>query len=167
MKHNGTLTQQELKRLLSYDSETGIFYWRVKRGPARPGTACNYRNRANGKERIKIRIKNRLYAAHRLAWLYFYGEWPNGPVDHINRIPTDNRIVNLRLATHQQNAANSTHPKRGNRYRGVYFCYGKWMAQISHKGKSIYIGRFETEEAARAAWVEVAKRLRGEFCRVD
>lgn len=168
MKHNNTLTQDELKALVSYDADTGIFTWRVKRGPARPGMTCSYKNSSKpGHERIKIRINNKLYAAHRLAWLYVYGHWPEGPLDHINRNPTDNRIENLRLVTHAQNGANSAHPKGSNTYRGVYFFRNGWMAQISYKGKSHYIGRFKTEEEAKAAWDKTARKLRGEFAIFD
>lgn len=59
--------------------------------------------------------------------------------------------------------ANSRHPKGRNKYRGVYYFANGWMAQMSHKGRSYYIGRFKTEEEARTAWLAKAAELRGEF----
>ena len=45
---------------------------------------------------VVIRYAGKGYKAHRLAWLHVYGRWPNGPLDHINRLKNDNRIENLR-----------------------------------------------------------------------
>jgi len=45
---------------------------------------------------IIIKINRKDYQAHRLAWLYEYGNFPKQTIDHINRIKTDNRICNLR-----------------------------------------------------------------------
>ena len=79
-------------------------------------------------------------------------------VDHINRNPLDNRKSNLRLVSYTHNAWNRA--CRGYSYSKN--C-GKWRAEISHFGKSISLGFFETEmEAALAVW-KARKELRGEF----
>lgn len=101
------LTQEELKRMLHYESETGIFTWKInKRGPVKRGDVAG---KTNGRGYRVIKIDGAYYYAHRLAWFYITGNWPK-ETDHINRVKTDNRMVNLREVTHSLN----------NRNRGSY-----------------------------------------------
>ena len=116
------ITQKELKDLLHYDPETGVFTW-LKSGKGR---------KANGETRgltngyFTIRINWRQYKAHRLAWLYVYGVWPKGQIDHINHNTTDNRIANLREVTNQENHRNMSLSK--NNTSGVTGVY--WGKQL-------------------------------------
>lgn len=64
-----------------------------------------------------IKIKTRQYKAHRLVFAYHNGRFPNGEIDHINRIRTDNRIENLRECTRLENIENTT--KKVNPETGV------------------------------------------------
>ena len=153
------LTQERLRNLLDYEPTTGFFRWRVRHGHAMPGDIAGC---PHGEDRWQIVLDKKHYKAHRLAWFYVYGEWP-GTIDHINRDARDNRIENLRTAEGAQNNFNSVHDKGATGYRGVCFYKNRYMAQISHNGKSLYIGRFKTAEDAYAAWCETAERLRGEF----
>jgi hypothetical protein len=106
------LTQERLKELLFYDPDTGIFTWRVNRGRG-PG-GCTLGGKLKGKvagslhpdNRIFIHIDRRMYGAHRLAFLYVYGRWPEPEVDHIDRDMSNNRISNLREATRRQQNGN-------------------------------------------------------------
>ncbi|MGE1723358.1 HNH endonuclease signature motif containing protein [Enterobacter hormaechei] len=92
------ITQARLKECLDYDPLTGSFTWIkstaycIKPGMPADSLTCN------GYIGIKLDGKN--YLAHRLAWLYMFGEFPPGHLDHINCVRTDNRIANLRPATH-------------------------------------------------------------------
>lgn len=111
---------------------------------------------------VIIGIKGRLYKAHRLAWLHFYGEWPSFHLDHINGITSDNRIFNLRQCDdfeNMQNQGMSTKNKSG--YMGVSFdkerC--KWQASISVRGKSIGLGRFDCPEDAHRAYLNAKKSM--------
>jgi hypothetical protein len=103
--------------------------------------------------------------AHRLAWLWHYGEWPT-QVDHINRVKSDNRIENLRLATNSQNRAN-TGLRRDNAsgQTGVWFDNHrkKWAAEIHWQNQKTRLGRFNTFEAAQSAYRQAAKEKFGEF----
>ena len=88
------LTQSELKSLLHYDPETGLFTWiaplsnRVQVGDVCSTVApIGY---------ILIGVRGQKLYAHRLAWLYMTGEWPENQIDHINCVKTDNRWANLR-----------------------------------------------------------------------
>src|SRR5436190_23425691 len=98
------LTQEKLKEVLDYDPETGLFTSRVSRGgrPASARAGC-----VTTKGYIKLSLCQKRYYAHRLAWLYVYGEWPSKQIDHINCVTDDNRIANLREATSAQNITNS------------------------------------------------------------
>jgi hypothetical protein len=98
------LTQDTLKELFHYDPEEGIFTRKLSTSSnARVGDIAGSKN-SDGY--IQIMINKNLYYAHRLAWLYFYGKLPIYIMDHINGIKDDNRIVNLREVTRQDNNQN-------------------------------------------------------------
>lgn len=148
-------------QLLSYDSETGQFTWRTdKSGTAKSGSIGGRKPSSNGYLRIGIDGRNRF--AHRLAWLYVYGVNPDGQIDHINRIKTDNRIENLRVVTNKQNRQNSG-PRRGSAsgVKGVSVSSwkNKWHAQIGVDGVNISLGRFDSIEKASEAYAEAARKL--------
>lgn len=152
------LTQEKLKECLDYDQETGIFLWKIKRKSVNPGQVAGC---ICSDGYICIRIDGRPYKAHRLAWLFIYGKFPNGDLDHKNRIRNDNRISNLRNATESQGMANR--PGFRNGLKGTYWNKGKWQAHIGKDGQNIYLGRFETEQAAHDAYWAAAQELHGEF----
>lgn len=159
------LTAARLRKILDYDPLTGVFRWKVRRGPIMAGVAAGTM-RPNGD--IRILVDGKGYYAHRLAWLYVHGRWPKEQVDHINRDRSDNSLGNLREAAHGQNRANSI-KNRNNKsgYKGV--CYrpnlGLWVAQITHKKTVIYLGCFDSPQKAHVAYVGAASRLHGEFAR--
>ena len=146
------LTAEKLRELLHYEPETGIFTRKVS-------TAHNVKvgDVAGSQDRhgyLRIMVQSRRYKAHRLAWLYVYGEWPTDQIDHINRIRADNRIANLREVTNKQNLQNagkSSHNTSG--HTGVYWYKrdSKWVAHIRHNHKLIHLGYFNTIEEAIAA----------------
>ena len=92
------MTQKELKKNLEYNKYTGIFIWKSKRTGKEAG--------CNTKTYIYICINGKLFMAHRLAWLYVYGEFPKQDIDHINRDRYDNRIKNLRDVNAKINGQN-------------------------------------------------------------
>lgn len=49
-----------------------------------------------------IKVKNKQFKAHRIAWLLNYGKFPNTELDHINRNKLDNRIENLRESNRKE-----------------------------------------------------------------
>ena len=161
------LTQERLKELLDYDSNTGVFRWRVRNKSNRRTDIAGCRARS---EHWCINIDGRNYRAHQLAWLYMKGEWGRPLIDHRDGNPLNNRWDNLRLASHANNAANRAR-LRTNRsgFKGVCFDSrrGKWMAQITKGGRRYMIGRFATPEDAHAAYVAKARELFGEFARTE
>lgn len=114
-----------------------------------------------------IKINYKRYMAHRLVWTYHNGEIPTGlQIDHINQIKDDNRIENLRLATHSQNQSNATKNKiNKSGFKGVSWHKRskKWMAMIGHNNKKINIGGFSTPELASEAYKAAAIKLNGDF----
>lgn len=88
-------------------------------------------------------------------------------IDHINGNGLDNRKANVRFATSEQNSWNQRKQRSqsSSKYKGVHWEKKRkeWRARIKYKGRSIHIGRFETEEEAARAYDAKAKELFGEF----
>lgn len=157
------IDRERLKEVLDYDPMSGIFTWKVGKRKVKKGAIAGNK-RKDGYVLIKVDYKR--YYAHRLAWLYVYGEWPKAEIDHINGDPRDNRIENIRPANRSQNAANIG-PQSNNTsgVRGVYkHSYGNsWVAQIQHNGKYIYLGSYKTLQEAKDAYNNASLRLKGEY----
>jgi len=155
------LTQAELKFDLKYDQETGLFCWINVYGNKKAGWFAGAPT-TNGYTQIRVRDVTQY--AHRLAWLYMYGEFPKY-IDHINRDKKDNRICNLRLASKSDNTCNSkVRADNSTGQRGVYFwaTRNKWQAYVSKDGRRLR-GLFDSFEEA-AAWRESkVQELHGEF----
>lgn len=155
------ITQAQLKARLTYDPVTGLF--------ARPDGSVVSTTTENGY--VVVRLFDRLYRAHRLAWLYVHGCFPPNDTDHVNGVRSDNRIANLRLATRSQNLQN----KRGRStsgFKGVVTHSdvrrtNRYGAQIWHGGKNVWLGWHLTAEEAGAAYAAAAKQLFGEFACVQ
>lgn len=137
------VTQKELKKHISYEKHTGLFKWerptsqRVKKGDI----VGSFHN--NGY--ITIRLHTKLYLAHRLAWLYEYGEWPE-QIDHINHNRKDNRLKNLRSVMHSENGKNQKMAKNNTSgITGVYWdkCRHKWATGIKIDFKTVGRKRFD------------------------
>lgn len=146
------LTQNQLKEILHYDPETGIFTWLVTlNSRAITGREAGHVGHTGY---IRIRYKGVEYLGHRLAWLYVHGEWPPNHLDHINHIRSDNRIANLRESSYAKNAKNQSKSSRNK--SGVvgvswYKRDSKWIALISNRGKLVNLGKFDRfEDAVKA-----------------
>ena len=154
--------KQLLQKLFEY--KDGNLIWKIK-----PSQKVNIGDIAGcvSDGYIQIQINKKLYKAHRLIWMFHNGDIETGlDVDHINRIKSDNRIENLRLATVSQNQSNVTKYKNNTSgYKGVSWDKRrkKWRAQINHNNKKIHIGYFDTPELAHAAYIAAAAKLQGEF----
>jgi hypothetical protein len=112
-----------------------------------------------------IRIQYKLYRVHRLVWV-MYGNEPVPYIDHINGDKLDNRIENLRAATHSQNCMNRcqrSDNKSG--VKGVRLKNGKWYGSIVLNGKTHCAGYFIKKEDAAIAVDKLRKELHGEFAR--
>ena len=146
-----------IRQVLEYNKETGKFMWKVRVNSKVPSGANAGTPQNNGY--ILITIKTKKHLAHRLAWFFEHGEFPNGNIDHINGVRTDNRIVNLRVVTTSENQHNQRKPRAGNPYLGVSAVKGTkyWQAHIAANGKQKNLGRFKTPEEARDVYIEAKK----------
>ena len=160
------LTAERLRELLHYDSDTGVFTWRVdRRGGRKAGDVTGARH---GRGYVVIGIDNKLYLAHRLAWLWMTGAWPEDKIDHMDLDRANNRFANLRPATESQNKANAP-LRRDNTsgFKGVswHSAVNRWAAQIHHNKRHYHLGLFDRPEEAHDAYVAAAERLFGEYAR--
>lgn len=151
----------ELKNHFFYDPITGLF--KKTSGPANGAMCLSVETGGY----IRLRLNNRAYVAHRVAWFFVYGVVPSNYIDHINGNKKDNRIANLRECTNQQNTHNSaTRVDNKTGFKGVSWCSknGKFRAQIQLLSKRrISLGFFEAPELAAAAYQVKAKQIHGEF----
>lgn len=160
----GPLTRDRLLEVLSYDPDTGLFTWRRKRRPLgeRAGSPClkwGY---------TKICVDKRMYLAHRLAWLWVYGDPLPAQIDHINAVPNDNRIANLRACSGSQNSGNrriSTRNTTG--YKGVQWIARekRFAAKLRKNGKQYHLGFFNDPKEAHEAYMKAARQHFSEFAR--
>jgi len=165
------LTAERLRFLFHYDRETGTFTRRIK--TTIRTAICEVAGYPAKRGSWDICIDYRRYKAHRLAWLYEFGTWPDGEIDHIDGNPHNNAIRNLRIATSTQNKQNQHRARIDNKsgYLGVHLhCLSKtgeerWRARIQVDKKSVHLGLYETPEAAHAAYI-AAKRALHEFCSI-
>lgn len=154
------LDSEKIKNLIHFDGEK--YYWKVR--PASmfssksSAAAWNAKhagketlNKSNGRKHSVVRIFGKNYASHRVIWLYHYGEWPTGEIDHINGNGFDNRLSNLRDVSHSENCKNMPIPSNNlSGVRGVHWDKGhsKWRAFIKTNGRSKYLGLFADKQQA-------------------
>ena len=158
-------TQTELKRLLRYDPETGVFTWLVSNRRVKVGDVAG---RLCLREYRQIGINSTVYFTHRLAWFYMTGVWPADQIDHIDGCRANNKFSNLREATGSQNMHNSKkHSNNTSGFKGVswYKRNKKWTAQIQVSNKQIHIGCYDDPQEAHAAYCAAAEAHHKEFAR--
>ncbi len=159
------ITPTLVRRLFDYEPHTGTLRRKTNFGNNRLKSGmvvgCQRRNGY-----VYVKIQRLAYPVHRLAWVHYYGVWPDRFIDHINGVRDDNRIANLREANDQQNAFNQRRHKRNScGFKGVVFKarIKKWVANIRINGTQTHLGCFTSPEAAHAAYVAAARAHYGEF----
>lgn len=160
MGNKESITQDEVRRLFSYNPTTGLVTRRTfTRGGYKVGSVVGFTS-TNAYLRVKINCK--IYMLHTVIWLWMTGKLPMYQIDHINRIHTDNRWKNLRDLHRKGNAQNSSiRSDSSSGVRGVCFATreGKWRAHITVDGRNIHLGYFvNISEAIEARHAEEGKR---------
>lgn len=103
------MPQKLLHELLGYNELTGGWVWIKKPSKYANNLVGQPVGHVNKKGYVVIRLNGGDHLAHRLAWSYVYGDYPDGEqplIDHINGKKDDNRIGNLRVSSHSENQKN-------------------------------------------------------------
>jgi hypothetical protein len=171
------MTQYELKSLLRYDPDTGIFTWLRRPNDGTKSTKA-FNTRFGGKQagcfdkstgyRV-VRVKDVLYYEHRLAHFYMTGQWPE-QIDHRDFDRVDNRWSEIRHASMAQNQHNVRRQKNNTSGRkGVHWDKQteQWRARIDFNGKVYNLGRFDSFELAVAVREKAEYVLHGEYARAE
>lgn len=134
------ITAAELKSLLKYNQDTGLFTWLVaSSNRIRIGDIAG----CNKDGYILIRVNNILYRAHRLAWLYMTGSFPSQHIDHVDHIRSNNRWFNLRDVSQKENSKNMKKSKNNKSgVAGVRWCKkdNYWRIEVKVDYKLITLG---------------------------
>jgi hypothetical protein len=149
------LTADALRSQLNYDASTGVFTWRNgRRANEIAGHPSSYGY-------WLIRIGGRSIPAHRLAWLYVTGNWPQQEIDHIDSDRLNNRFVNLRDVSRTVNGQNLTKAMSSSRtgLLGAHPHRDRFAAQIRVNGRVRHIGLFDTALAAHQAYLAAKRKL--------
>lgn len=101
---------------------------------------------------------------HELLHRFVMNAEPDDIVDHENTDRWDCRKENLRVATLSQNAANRSF---AGPWKGIFRHGNKWKARIKIHQQNIYLGCFDTSQEAALAYDLAAKKLFGDFARLN
>jgi HNH endonuclease/AP2 domain len=158
---------ERIRQVLAYDEASGLLTWRVTSGRAIAGREPGGVDQWTGYHRI--RIDGFAILTHHVVFAIVTGKWVE-QLDHIDGDKAHYRFENLREANQTQNMGNMGLPKHNKSgVKGVCWhkATGKWIAQITIRRKSKYLGVFDTKEEAQAAYLAAAKEHFGEFACVD
>lgn len=172
-----------LRQLLRYEPETGNLYW-LPRTPdmfTDGNRSAEWQCRAWNAKRANLpalhsindsgyrrgNIGGRSVRAHRAAWALAHGAWPEHEIDHINGVPSDNRLCNLRLATSSENKMNRAGSSKRSRFIGVSPNPPGWTASVRVNGKYLYGGYFSSDLDAAIARDALALEHYGPFARLN
>lgn len=160
-----------LARVLRYDHETGQLFWRAREVETLKSGKQKEAKRWNARYAGKLAFtakQNGGYAcgavnkigmqAHVVAWAIYYGKWPDGEIDHINGIRTDNRICNLREVSRSENQKNKKIPKNNTSgVIGVSYCKRDkvWIAHAMSKRVSSHKDMSEAIAARKRAEMQM------------
>lgn len=167
-----TITSKQLRELLTYDPDTGVFTRRVdvKGGATKGFTNAKAGSVAGGINNlgyVRISVDGKRYLAHRLAFLYMTGEWPSNEVDHRDGNPSNNAWANLRAASHAENMRNGKARKHNSLgIKGVRrTATGAYSARITINRETLYLGTYTTPDEAAAIYALAAKDVHGSYGR--
>jgi hypothetical protein len=155
-------TADDVLSRFDYDREAGVFRWRADvTKPKMWNVKCagKIAGSVNCGRRI-VCVNYQDVLNYHLVWLVETGTWPGPEIDHIDCDSLNDRIGNLRLATHAQNAANARR-RRNNAsgFKGVHWdkARGKWSAFISINNRNKGLGRFDDPQLAHQAYLTAAR----------
>lgn len=146
------ISLERVKELFYYDDD-GNLYRKVAVGNSKKDSKAGW---TSGRGYLSVSIDGKTYRTHRVLYsLYHNMEIPtNLQIDHIDGNKTNNRKDNLRLVTNQENQFSK--PKvKGFTYKKHA---KKFEAKLKLNGKDVYLGLYDTELDARAAYLRAKEK---------
>ena len=155
------VTTDRLRELFHYDKTSGIFTRAISTRKCRAGEIATG-TISHGY--IVMSVDSKLYAAHRLAWLWVTGEWPKMDIDHIDGNRKNNKFANLRDVDRSTNLQNLRAAKSHNKSTGLLGVHkspitGRYTTRIQVRGKDQHIGSFGTAQEAHQAYLSAKREL--------
>lgn len=154
-----SITADELRTVIEYNEESGEFRWRARLSQGtQVGQIAGCLNTIGY---WQIGIRRVRYLGHRLAWLYVYGVWPLGEIDHIDGDRGNNRIANLRVTNRSVNMQNvtRTNKKTQTGLLGAHVDKNGFSSKIMLDGMSMHLGNFKTAQEAHEAYVRAKRKI--------
>jgi hypothetical protein len=142
------ITQDILHELFEY--REGKLYWKISNTRAVAGNEAGSINSTGYKI---VTINNKSYLVHRIIFLMLKGYLPD-TIDHIDGVPLNNKIENLREATMSQNQHNAKLRKDNKTgVKGVTICKktNKYKASLTTNGCRFNLGLFQSLQEAEKA----------------
>lgn len=155
------LNAESVHSVYRYDPATGRLWRKMATGDLK---GCKIRSH----NKYVVSFNRVQYPATHIIWLLMTGCWPKNVIDHANCDSLDDSWNNLRECTSAQNCYNKSVTSRSaSGVKGVFWDKerNKWSTYITKDYKVRFIGRFDTIEAAKAAYDKKAAELFGEFAR--
>lgn len=118
---------------------------------------------------LVVTVLGKTFYVHRICWFLQTGEWPEGSVDHINGVKTDNCWSNLRLATHSQNGCNRLNSANKSGCKNVYWSNtrNRWVIDITLNRVRVFHKVMEDYDEAVALAKAKMDEIHGEFARYE
>lgn len=155
---------EELWHYFHYDPETGLLTAKTSRNTCRAGMEVGGKCLSGHRQ---FRFFKRQMFVHRVAWKMATGEEPVGQIDHINGIPDDNRLCNLRHTNHAGNMQNRTRPPSSAAFKNVRERNGKYVVTVSANGKKYNSKPFVALDEAVSHARQMREILHGQHARHD
>ncbi len=162
MKSVSSMSIERLREAFTYCPDSGEIRWRIRphsNGCAQIGSLAG--TPKNGY--IKLVLDQVQMRAHRVAWAIHFGRWPEGEIDHINAVRSDNRLANLRELAPEVNVQNRRRANKNSKsgFLGVHWRKDErvWVSQIGVNRRCVVLGRFGSAEEAHAAYVKAKREL--------
>lgn len=160
------LTQEQLKEHLHYNPDTGDFTRLLATcGKVKVGDVAGY---TTVRGYCVIRLLGKIRKAHRLAFLYMEGAFPENVVDHIDGDPSNNAWTNLRACSVDENAQNARLRKDSSSgVKGVHFDKRsqKWVVQVRRNSIRTNLGYYDDLELAELVATEARELYHGAYAK--
>lgn len=149
-----------------FEYRDGKLFYKKSHGCMKKGSEVGTKNPSG---HIKTLINKKPYLLHRIIFLMHHGFLPEF-IDHIDGNPSNNRIENLRPATHSENNLNrGKHKRNTSGYKGVTWVAteGRYSARIAIGKKRFFLGYFDDAKEAHQAYCDFAREIKHQYIRTQ